>query len=62
MGKNKPIGFVAVCQCGEKVGAMDYKRTERKDAGKLLGQWLHHGCTVEPRFKSFSEKITKCKC
>lgn len=63
MSKKKPIGFVAVCQCGEKVGAMDYERTERKYAGQLLAKWLADGCTVEPRFPGWGDEIIKpCKC
>ena len=65
MNKNKgtPIGFVARCPCGNVIGAMDYTRMERKDAGKVLGQWLFNGCTVEPRFGSgWSETIKGCEC
>ena len=61
--KKRPTGFVARCQCGVIIGAMDYERTERRDAGKLLGTWLHDGCTVEPRFnRAWSVKIEKCRC
>ena len=61
--KKKPTGFVAICQCGEKVGAMDYTHTDRVEAGKLLGKWLHDGCTIKPKFDNkWSEKITACKC
>ena len=59
--KQKPIG--AIYQCGETIGALDYERTERKDAGALLGKWLAEGCTVAPRFAGWgSERITPCKC
>lgn len=61
--KMKPTGFVAICQCGKIVGALDYTRTDGKDAGKILGQWLSDGCTVEPRFASqWCERITGCEC
>lgn len=61
--KKKPTGFVAVCQCGAIVGALDYGRTDRRDAGKIMGQWLADGCTVSPRFESsWSEKLSACKC
>lgn len=61
--KLKPTGFVAKCQCGVAVGAMDIERTERKDAGHMLGEWLSSGCTVEPRFGgTWSEHIEPCKC
>jgi hypothetical protein len=61
--KKKPSGFVAICQCGEKIGSMDYNRTDRIEAGKILGGWLADGCTIEPRFESsWTEIITQCKC
>ncbi len=50
MERKRPIGFVAKCQCGVIVGAMDYSRTSSREAGETLGRWLHSGCTVEPRF------------
>jgi hypothetical protein len=63
MAKQKPTGFIATCQCGMVVGAMDYSRTERRDAGKLLGQWLADGCTVEPRFQgTWSADVMPCRC
>jgi hypothetical protein len=61
--KKKPTGFVATCQCGELIGAMDYDRTDRKEAGKILGQWIADGCTIEPRFSgNWSVTVTACKC
>lgn len=61
--KSKPTGFVAKCQCGVYIGALDYDRTDRKEAGQLMGQWLADGCTVEPRFEStWSEMIKPCEC
>lgn len=61
--KHKPTGFIATCQCGEVVGAMDYERTDRQEAGKLLGQWIADGCTIEPRFTgNWSTNVTACKC
>ena len=63
MKKQKPTGFIAICQCGEVVGAMDYIRTERKDAGKIIGKWLAKGCTVQPKFVGiWSVTVTACKC
>ena len=61
--KQKPTGFIARCQCGAIVGAMDYGRTGRGEAGKLLGEWLHNGCVVEPRFTgTWSVKVEACRC
>lgn len=63
MKKRKPNGFVALCQCGVYVGALDARRTDRKDMGKLLGEWLMDGCTVEPRFvDTWSVQIESCRC
>lgn len=61
--KRKPTGFVAKCQCGKYIGALDYSRTERKDTGKIMGAWLADGCTVEPRFTgTWSQSIESCTC
>lgn len=61
--KLKPRGFTATCQCGMVVGAMDYNRTDRKEAGQLLGKWLHDGCTVTPFFADpFSVQVNSCVC
>lgn len=61
--KRKPNGFVATCQCGRVVGAMDYTRTDRAEAGKLLGGWLADGCTVAPQFNgSWRVTVEPCDC
>lgn len=61
--KKKPVGFIATCQCGEVVGAMDFERTDRKDAGKILGKWLYDGCKVEPRFSPhWTVRVMPCQC
>ena len=61
--RKTPTGFVATCQCGKTVGAMDYTRTDRAEAGKLLGQWLTLGCTVMPRFTgTWSAHMERCEC
>lgn len=63
IAKKKPNGFVARCQCGVYVGALDARRTDRKDMGRLLGEWLADGCTVEPRFTdTWCETIKPCQC
>ena len=63
MSKQTPRGFIATCQCGEVVGAMDYERTDRKEAGQIFGKWISDGCTIEPRFiGSWSVKVSGCKC
>jgi len=58
----KPSGFVAKCQCGSFVAALDADRTERQEMARLLGQWLMRGDTVEPRFGSWRETIMPCVC
>ncbi|GAA3721349.1 hypothetical protein GCM10022421_32460 [Oceanisphaera sediminis] len=61
--KARPNGFVARCQCGVCVGALDANRTEQNDMGKLLGKWLFDGCTVEPLFGHRNEvTISNCRC
>lgn len=61
--KRKPTGFVATCQCGRQVGAMDAARTSRAEAGALLGRWLSDGCTIYPKFsESWRATIEPCDC
>lgn len=59
----RPTGFVATCQCGRDVGALDLERSPREDTARLLGQWLMRGCTVTPRFTgTWSAQIEPCEC
>ena len=61
--RRKPTGYVATCQCGLVVGAIDLTRTERKEAGRLLGQWVSEGCTLAPRFTgTWSVHVEACQC
>jgi hypothetical protein len=61
--KLKPKGFIAICQCGLTVGAMDYERTDRKDAGKILGSWIADGCIIQPQFTgTWSVTVSHCEC
>ena len=61
--KRKPTGFVAICQCGLIVGAIDITRTPNKEAGQILGKWLHDGCTVDPRFEgTWDAHVMPCRC
>lgn len=61
--KRKPTGFIAVCQCARTIGAMDITRTERKEAGAILGKWLHDGCTVIPKFEgTWEASVQPCQC
>jgi hypothetical protein len=58
-----PAGFVATCRCGVITGAMDFESTGRRDAGKIIGEWLCNGCTIEPRFNhNWSVLVQACKC
>lgn len=58
-----PTGYVATCRCGAIVGAMDLGRTDRREAGGLLGRWLAQGCTVAPRFEgTWTATIEACRC
>jgi len=61
--KSKPSGFIAICQCGKTVGAMDYKRTDTKDAGAILGKWIADGCNIISKFGgTWSATIENCEC
>ncbi len=61
--KRKPTGYIATCQCGEIVGAIDLNRTTRKEASNILGQWLANGCLLTPRFNPpWSISLGACKC
>lgn len=61
--KKKPTGFVAECQCGLIIGALDYTRTNRNDAGKIIGKWIHDGCKIIPKFDaSWQVTCNVCAC
>lgn len=61
--RERPSGFVARCRCGVLTGALDYTRTERREAGKILSRWLTDGQTVEPRFGGrWSADLEPCRC
>jgi hypothetical protein len=61
--KKKPTGFVAVCQCGVAVGALDLERSELSDVSRLLGKWLMDGCVVHPQFThTWAARLEPCKC
>lgn len=61
--KKKPTGFKAQCQCGVIIGALDYTRTDRKESGKIMGQWLHDGCMIIPQFDSgWQTTVNFCQC
>lgn len=61
--KKKPTGFIAECQCGLIIGALDYERTDRKEAGHIMGKWLHDGCKVIPKFDSaWQATCNACQC
>lgn len=63
MKRQDLTGFVAICQCGETIGALDYDRMKLKESGKIIGKWLTKGCWVEPKFGgAWSVNITGCKC
>lgn len=58
----KPTGYVATCRHGVIVGAIDLERTDRKEGGKLLGQWIGKGHTLEPRFEgTWVAEIKPCE-
>lgn len=59
----RPTGFVAKCQCGAITGALDADRTERREMGKILGEWLFSGKTVVPMFTgTWTAELNPCAC
>lgn len=61
--KKSPTGFIAKCQCGLIIGALDYLRTDRKEAGKIIGKWVHDGCKIIPKFdSSWQSTCNHCAC
>ena len=60
--KRRPTGYVAICRCGRTVGALDAVRMRRSDVGRMLGDWLADGSTVEPRFGEWKQMIESCMC
>jgi hypothetical protein len=61
--KKKPTGFVAICQCGVAVGALDLVMSDRRDVARLLGAWLMDGCVVHPQFGGgWAAYLEPCKC
>jgi hypothetical protein len=61
--KKKPTGFIAICQCGNTIGAIDFERSSMTDTGKILGKWIIDGCTIQPLFESnWTEVIRQCDC
>ena len=61
--KRKPTGFIARCQCGKIVGALDYNKIDRAEAGRIIGKWLADGYIVEPRFDgTWIVTVEACSC
>lgn len=61
--RKRPTGYVARCQCGEVVGAIDLERSDRKEAGQVLGRWVAEGLTLEPRFTgTWTCDVRACGC
>ena len=57
-----PDGWIAICQCGQTIGAVDRLRSLAPDVSDTLSRWLHRGCTIEPRWGSFGASIKPCTC
>lgn len=61
--KRKPTGYVATCQCGVAVGALDRQRTPVHEASQILGRWLSEGYTITPQFgPSWTVSLASCCC
>lgn len=63
MMRKRPTGWVARCQCGELIGALDRDRSEQPEISRCISGWLAAGCAIEPRFGSnWSVDLVKCGC
>jgi hypothetical protein len=60
--RGTPEAWVATCQCGQTIGAVDRLRSPASEVSAALTGWLHRGCTIEPRWGSFSASISPCTC
>lgn len=61
--RKRPTGFLAKCQCGAIISAVDYIRIDKGEFGILCGMWLHSGYAVLPMFgDSWKVELEQCKC
>ncbi len=61
--RRAPTGYVATCQCGGVIGAIDIIRASKELVGKTMGSWVARGCTLTPRFEStWEHQLTGCTC
>lgn len=60
--RGTPDGWVAICQCGQTIGAVDRLRSATPEVSATLTEWLQRGCVIEPRWGSFTANISPCTC
>ena len=60
--RGTPEAWIAICQCGQTIGAVDRLRSPVYEVSATLSRWLHRGCTIEPRWGSFRASIKPCTC
>lgn len=65
--KDKPVGFVAYCQCGKAVAATAVDKTSDVRTYCALLLWLDDGCEVVPYFDPelhghVHGKVEPCVC
>lgn len=60
--KFKPSGYIAICQCGITVGAIDLNLADRVESGKALGRWIADGSELKPRFGDWQASVSQCVC
>jgi hypothetical protein len=60
--RNIPTGYVAKCQCGKYVGAIDAERTPISEISQMVSRWFSEGLAVEPRFGKWDQFLESCKC
>ena len=60
--RGTPEAWIAICQCGQTIGAVDRLRSATPEVSDALTSWLHRGCVIEPRWGSFRAIISPCTC
>lgn len=59
----RPTGYIATCQCGSIVGALDLQRCDEETVAHMLGKWVAQGRALSPMFEPhWTAAITGCTC
>ena len=61
--EQKPTGFLAQCECGACLGAVDFTLTEPETSLRILSSWLEKGARIIPQFgDGWPVYINPCLC